>query len=280
MHSLQDLRFAGACNAHSVVIFSQPVKSHGDRQMADTQTVLTALRVRQLAPATFTIVDLHEGANARFFNLAPKAALFGRAEAWESVLNTKTVSSRLRTNLKRGGAGDGPLLHLPRRRGSIMPARRKLRAEQAGAEVEGSPAAKAGHHGADGAAAEAVAGATASSRRSSLPTIALGLISRPACASSPGRGARPSSEDPRRNSRDVVEKQTAGGADGAKVKVEGMEAGGLARGLEANLKTADLHLSKAFAGGRVYCASLVDKLLRERWLEKAGYGRRGGGEGV
>lgn len=142
-----------------------------------------------------------------------------------------------------------------------MPARRKLRAEQAGAEVEGSPAAKAGHHGADGAAAEAVAGATASSRRSSLPTIALGLISRPASsASSPGRGARPSSEDPRRNSRDVVEKQTAGGADGAKVKVEGMEAGGLARGLEANLKTADLHLSKAFAGGRVYCASLVDKL--------------------
>ena len=38
---------------------------------------------------------------------------------------------------------------------------------------------------------------------------------------------------------------------------------GLQRGLRQNLKTADLHLSKAFAGGRVYCSSLVDKLLCE-----------------
>ena len=48
------------------------------------------------------------------------------------------------------------------------------------------------------------------------------------------------------------------------VKKEGQErAMGVAKGLQASLKTADLHLSKAFAGGRVYCSTLVDKLLCE-----------------
>ena len=38
-----DLRYAGATTAHSVVIFSQPVKERGDRQMADH--LLTAIMV-------------------------------------------------------------------------------------------------------------------------------------------------------------------------------------------------------------------------------------------
>ena len=64
-----DLEFAGLRCARTCVIFSPPVMNKSERQTADCQTVLTAMRVRHLAPKVFAIVGMHEGSNARFFRL-------------------------------------------------------------------------------------------------------------------------------------------------------------------------------------------------------------------
>ena len=69
--SYEDLAFAGAATASSVLLFSPAVDTR-ERQTADVATVLTAMRVQRIAPNTFSCVDLHEVAHARFFRLAPR----------------------------------------------------------------------------------------------------------------------------------------------------------------------------------------------------------------
>ena len=65
----EDLLFAGAASASSVLVFS-PAVAENERQTADVATVLTAMRVQRIAPGTFNCADLHEASNARFFRLA------------------------------------------------------------------------------------------------------------------------------------------------------------------------------------------------------------------
>lgn len=78
--------------------------------------------------------------------------------------------------------------------------------------------------------------------------------------------ARLSTREPSRSARlkELVEKHSVAAEEKAAVKVDGLERSlGLNNSLKSSLKSADMHLSKAFAGGRVYCSSLVDKLLCE-----------------
>ena len=48
-------------SARTALIFSPPVMNRVERQTADCQTVLTAMRVRHIAPDVFAIVGMHEG---------------------------------------------------------------------------------------------------------------------------------------------------------------------------------------------------------------------------
>lgn len=55
--------------ARAAIIFSQPVEAKSERVTADCKAVLTAARIRNLAPNVYTTALLHEGEHARFFKV-------------------------------------------------------------------------------------------------------------------------------------------------------------------------------------------------------------------
>jgi len=94
-----DLLYAGAKSASSVLIFSPSVEDHADKTMADVSTILSAMRVQHVAPALFACVDLHEATNARFFRLAP--------ERLEKVGHRQSLALRQPSNMEVNRADPG-----------------------------------------------------------------------------------------------------------------------------------------------------------------------------
>ena len=87
----EDLKFAGAVTARSVLILAPPIEDglpnqtggggggvatdaadlKAAKQTADCQTVLTALRVKHVSPRhVFTCCEMYDASNARFFRLS------------------------------------------------------------------------------------------------------------------------------------------------------------------------------------------------------------------
>ncbi|KAL1502893.1 hypothetical protein AB1Y20_010966 [Prymnesium parvum] len=204
-----DLIFAGIECARTTIIFSPPVMNRSERQIADCQTFLTAMRVRHLAPEVFAIVQMHEGASVRFFRLTPQLT---------NPANWKVLSSIARGSLFRQASKFIKPHHKP----SDSPLKADVRK------------AMLHHHSTN---------------------THLGGAQSPIDDDSDSSNELSSPLRDKRGSMGVQEVDVRG----AKPKLSENSI------MHSGLKSADLHLSRAFASGHVFTPSLLDKLLAESY---------------
>jgi len=218
-----DLLFAGLSVARTAVIFSPPVMNRSERQTADCQTVLTAMRVRHLAPDVFAIVGMHEGSNARFFRLTrltnPNQWKTLTSISRKTVALTRQASRCLRASAAgRGGLGQsgrqGVAVNAPETSTSLKDAANRVRAERKVQREKEKVEEDASY--------EVQAGVRMRDQRGSMVAQDVDFM-----------GGRP------------------------QLTQHSM--------LSAGLKSADLHMSRAFASGHVFTPALLDKLLAESY---------------
>ena len=233
-----DLNFAGATSARAVLIFAPVIEGGSNldahkmdvaKQTADCTTVLTALRVRHVSHAAFTLCEMHEGANARFFRLTANGGL--TSNSWRKVQMLAKRTASVYYLGRSGSAGRDSM-----QRGSRSSERCSIPAEQ-GTSKFGTLLRHA-----------QLAQVPPNEKGGSFNAGSFN-------AGSFNAGSSWKKRKPQKSESESDDAHIVRARSDSQMKM----------GLSKLNKGAEVHLSRAFAGGHVFTEGLLDRLMCESY---------------